>query len=68
MNYLATMRKKNGKSLHKKHTIYNINLDEVDKFMNDYVTIHNKKFSFSFISCEFVIEFDKNFTTKIKTN
>ena len=40
MNYLATMRKKNDKSLPNKYTIKNINLDEIDKILNDYVTIH----------------------------
>ena len=43
MKYLTTMRKKNDKSLYKKYTIININLDEIDKILNDYVTIHNDK-------------------------
>ena len=68
MEYLATMRKKNDKSLYKKYTIKNINLDEVDRILNDYVTIHNKKVDFYFINCEFLIESHNNFKTNIETN
>ena len=32
-DYLATMRKKNDKSLYNKHTVNKINLDEVDKIL-----------------------------------
>ena len=67
-DYLATMRKKNDKSLYKKYTINNINLDEVDKILNDYIITHNKKFDLYFIICEFKIEFDNNSTTSIETN
>ena len=42
--YLATLREKNEKSLYEKHTINNIKLDEVDKILNDYISIHNRKF------------------------
>ena len=62
------MRKKNDKSLYKKYTINNINLDEVDEILNDYITTHNKKFDLYFIICEFKIEFDNNFTTNIENN
>ena len=41
-------------------------MDEVDKILNDYVTFPYKKFNFYFINCEFVIDFDKNFTTNIE--
>ena len=67
MKYLATMRKENHKSLYKKYTINNINLDEVEKNLNDYVTFLNKKLNFYFINFEFVIEFDNNFTTNRET-
>ena len=43
-------------------------MDEVDKLLNDYISTHNKKFDFSFINREFVIEFDNNFIAKIQTN
>ena len=67
MEYLATMRTKIDKSFYKKLTNKNIYLDEVDKILNDYVTIHNKKFNSYFIKCEFIIESDKNFTSNIET-
>ena len=37
MKYLATLRMENDESLYKKYTINNINLDEVDKILNDYM-------------------------------
>ena len=67
-DYPATSRKKNDDSLYQKYTINTVDLDEVDKTLNDYVTTHNKKFDFYFIICEFVIEFDNNFTANIETN
>ena len=42
-NYIATLRKKHDKSIYKKYAINNINLDEVDKILNDYVGTHIKK-------------------------
>ena len=42
--YLAILRKKNDKSSYKKYTINNINLVEVDKKLNEYVTFHDKMF------------------------
>ena len=50
------------------YTINNINLDEVDKTLNDYITIHNEKFNFYLISCKLIIKFDDNFTENIETN
>ena len=47
--YLSTLRKKNDISFDKKYTINNINLGEVDIILNDYVTIHNKKFCFELV-------------------
>ena len=68
MNYLTTLRKENDKFLYKKHTINNVDLDEVNKILNDYYSPHNKKLDFYYINCEFVIEFDNNFIANIKTN
>ena len=66
--YIATMRKKNDKSLYKKYTNNNINLDEIDKVLNDYVIVHNKKIDLYFINCEFKIESNIKFTTNIENN
>ena len=49
--YLATLRKKDDKSLYKKYTINNINLDEGNKILNQYISTHNKSFDFYFINC-----------------
>ena len=65
--YLATLRKTDDEGLYEKYTINNINFDEVDRILNENVTIHNKKFYNHLISCEFVLEFDNNFTAKIET-
>ena len=66
--YLATLRKKNDKSLNQKNTNNNVNYDEVDNKLNDYITTHNNKIDSYFINCEFKIEFDNIFTTNIETN
>ena len=65
--YLTTFRKKNDKNMYKKYVVNNIDLDEVDKILNDYVNIHNKKFDIYFIKCNFNIEFD-NITRDLKSN
>ena len=59
-NYLATLRKRNDKSLYNKYNFNNFDLDEVNKISNDYISTSNKKFDFYFIICDFVIEFDNN--------
>ena len=41
--YLATMQKKNDKSLYIKIKINNVTLDDFDKILNDYITTHKKK-------------------------
>ena len=66
-NYLATLHKKDDKSFNKKYTINNVNLDEVNKILNDYISTYNKNFDFYFINCEFVMEFD-NFIANKETN
>ena len=41
-NYKATLLKKDDKIIYKKYVSNNINLDEVDKILKDYVSTHNK--------------------------
>ena len=65
--YLATLRKENDISIYKKFVIDDVNLDDVDKVLNDYISIHNKKYDLYLIKCEFSITLD-NFTRNIKTN
>ena len=66
--FVATRWKKYDKSLYKNYTKKNVNLAEVDKILNDYITTHINYFNFYLVNCEFVIEFDNNFTEKIETN
>ena len=60
--------KKDDKSLCKNYTNNIINLDEVNKSLNDYISTHNKNFEFYVFNCEFVIEFDNMLIANIKTN
>ena len=66
--YLITLHKKNDNSLYIKYTINNINLDDLDKKINDYISTHNEKFNFYLITCKFVIEFDDNSIENIESN
>ena len=50
-----------------KYTIININLDDLDKILNDYITNHNEKYNFYLFSCKLVIEFDDNFKENTET-
>ena len=67
-NYITTLRRKNDKSLYKKHTNSNVNLDEFDKILTDYNTTLKENFDFHLFNCEFKIEFDNNFTTNTEND
>ena len=67
-NYIASLLKKDDKSIYKKYVINNINLDEVDKLLKDYVSTHNKEFDNYFIYYEYKIHFDNNSTIDLKTD
>ena len=47
-NYIASLCKKDDKIIYKKYVFNNINLNEVDKILKDYVSIHDKKFNIYF--------------------
>ena len=66
-NYLVTLHNKKDKSTYIKFTNNNINLDEVDNILNDYITFHCEKFNSYLIRCEVVIEFDNNFEENIES-
>ena len=55
-NYLATF--KNDKNFYKTIVIDNIDLDDIDKILNDHIKIHNKKFNIYFVKCIFNFRFD----------
>ena len=66
--YRATLSKENDKSLYKKYTMNNNNLDDINRILNDYISTHKKNFDFYFNKCEFVVEFDNNFIANIETS
>ena len=51
-------RKKNDKSFYTKYILNNVNIDEVDKIFNYYITTHNKKFDSYYFNCEIEIQFN----------
>ena len=66
--YIASLGKRDDNSIYDNYTIININLDEFDKILNDYINTYNKKFDIYYIKCTFEIEFDNNFIAKIEIN
>ena len=64
--YLASLRNPNGKRIY--YTFNNINLDDANKILDDYISTHNKNFDFCFINCEFKKEFDNIVTANIEVN
>ena len=59
--YLATLRKESDKSIYNKYTINNFKLDEFNENLHNYISTHNRKFDFYFISFELVLAFDNIF-------
>ena len=56
--YLVTFQKEGDNNIYKKIIIDNIDLDNIDKILNNHIEIHNKKFNIYFIRCFFIISFD----------
>ena len=65
--YITTSRKEIGKTLCDEYTINNINLDEIERIFNDYISYKNKNFIFVFFRCEITLQLDNDFTENIKT-
>ena len=59
---------KNNKYLYTSYIIENIDIDEVDEMFEKYINIHNKKFVFYYIDCQFQIKFKNNIFAKIEIN
>ena len=59
-NYLTTFQKEDDKNIYKKIIIDNIDLDNIDEILNNYIDNHNKKFDFYFVKCLFKISFDND--------
>ena len=67
-NYSATLSKTYHRSLYKKYTINNINLDDFDKILSDYISQNNKKFYLYFFKLTFELKINNNITQCIETN
>ena len=52
----------------KKHTNNIVNLDEVNKILNDYISTLYKNFDFYITNCDLVIKFDNKVISNIKAN
>ena len=59
--YFATLRKENDKNLYTKYS-FNINLDEFDKILSDYISHNNKKIYLYFFKLTFELKFNNNIT------
>ena len=68
MIHLCYLCNKNDKCLYTKFIINNVKINEFDKIFNYYISIHNKKFDFYHIDCEFEILFNSNYTANIEIN
>ena len=64
-HYLATFQKKHDRGLYYNYIIKNINLIDVDKIFDYYITIHNEKFNMYFINCVIQIQYN-NIITNIE--
>ena len=58
--YLTTFQKDDDKSINKKIIIDNINLNDIDKVLNNYIDIYNKKFDFYWVRTSFNFLFSDN--------
>ena len=56
-NYLSNFQRENDKNIYKKIIIDNIDLDNIDKVLNNYIDNHIKKFDIYFVKCLFNISF-----------
>ena len=68
MTHLCYHCNKNDKRFYTKYIINNVKINEFDKTFNYYITIHNKKFDFYYIDCEFEILFENIYTANIEIN
>ena len=58
--YIRTLHKKWDRGLYYNYIIKDINLDNINKIYNNYISIHNEKFNHYFINCIIQINFDNN--------
>ena len=67
-NYLVYFRKDYDRILFYKYTINNINLNNINKIFDYYISFQNEKFNFYFIKCIFQIQFNNIIIANIEIN
>ena len=55
-NYISSLVKQDNKFIYMKYIINKVDISNFDKIFNNHITIHNKKFDYYYINCEFQIE------------
>ena len=66
--YLTTLHKRYDRGLYYKYTNNNINLNNINKIFDYYITIHNEKFDMYFINCVIQIQFNNNIIANLEIN
>ena len=66
--HLATSGKKNDKCLYTKYTINNVNLNEFNKILSEYISHHNKNVDLYVYKITFELNFNNNFVQCKETN
>ena len=66
--YLGSLHKRYDRGLFYKYTINNVNLNNIIKIFDYYITIQNEKFNFYFIKCIFQKQFNNNIIANIEIN
>ena len=67
-HYLASFHKRYDRSLYYKYTINNINLNNINKMFDYYISIQNEKFNFYLIKCIFQIQFNNIIIANLEIN
>ena len=64
--YIASLHKRHDRNLYYNYSINNINLNNINKIFDYYISIHNEKFDLYFISCIIQIKFNNNIITNLE--
>ena len=66
--YLAFFHKKYDRGIYYNYKIDNIDLNNINKIFNYYITVHDEKFNMYFINCIVQINFNKNIISNLEIN
>ena len=64
--YLTSLHKRYDRSLYYKYNINKINLNNINKIFDYYITIHNDKFDLYFINCVFQVQFNNKIIANLE--